>query len=78
MPGVFEVEVKFPVGDQLDEVLSRLDEKGAVAVEPVVQADREVSRLVDTRRVMPGVTVSYAQKVTEGTDDLFDDVLYGH
>ena len=40
MPGVFEVEVKFPVGDQLDEVLSRLDEKGAVAVEPVVQADR--------------------------------------
>ena len=41
----------------------------------LVQADREVSRLVDTRRVMPGVTVSYAQKVTEGTDDLFDDEL---
>jgi len=40
MPGVFEVEIKFPAGDHLDEVLSWLKEQGAVAAEPVEQADQ--------------------------------------
>lgn len=37
------------------------------------QADREVDKVVEKRKVMPGVTVGYVSKVTEGADALFDD-----
>ncbi len=37
------------------------------------QADREVDKIVDKRKVMPGVTVGRVEKVTEGADALFDD-----
>ncbi|MFP6763335.1 MAG: class IV adenylate cyclase [Planctomycetaceae bacterium] len=40
MPDVFEVEVKYPLGDRFDEIVSRLDAKGAVADKPVVQTDQ--------------------------------------
>ena len=39
----------------------------------LVRADREVEKVVEKRKVMPGVSVGYVQKVTEGADALFDD-----